>query len=270
MQESITSWLHSAGRYPLLSAQQEIILGNQVRAWLDSDQPTPQQVRAGRRAKEKMISCNLRLVSMVLKKYRNQLHRDRSLSEEDILQEGCLGLSRAADKFEPAKGYKFSTYAYWWVRQSMSRSLQSAGTIKRPTSATLLMMAYRNKGQISDAEFCEQRGITLEKLRQERQHYSRVQTSSLDKVLLDGDSNSTLGEMQSGDVDEAQQLFDQLDAQIRLKSCHEEAGDELALCELSMMHSTSELVKLLGLSRSRVSKKISASKIRLSQLVPAD
>ena len=78
-----------------------------------------------------MIQCNLRLVSTVSKKYLPRIQTNASVSHEDLLQEGTLGLNRAAEKFDPATGYKFSTYAYWWIRQSMGRMCDvNATTIK--------------------------------------------------------------------------------------------------------------------------------------------
>ena len=120
-----------AGRYPLLTAQQETLLARQVqkvvalRAALNEDQPTPEQariLRRGDKAKEKMICCNMRLVLYCATRHRqNNRSQHTTLELVDLFQIGCLGLQTAVERFDPARGYKFSTYAYWWIKQAMHR-----------------------------------------------------------------------------------------------------------------------------------------------------
>lgn len=132
--DSIRDYLRAIGRTPLLSAAEELELAHNVQAMLpllSVESPTPQQlatIHRGKRAKNKMIQANLRLVVTIAKKYQN-----RGLDLMDLVQEGSLGLERAVEKFDPTKGYKFSTYSYWWIRQGITRALQiDARTIRLP------------------------------------------------------------------------------------------------------------------------------------------
>ncbi len=134
--DSIGYYLSSIGRVPLLTAAEEIELAHHVQAMkqlleLPEAERTPRQrhqIRMGKRARDRMMAANLRLVVSVAKKYQNQ-----GLELLDLVQEGAIGLERAVDKFDPAMGYKFSTYAYWWIRQGMTRAIDnSARTIRLP------------------------------------------------------------------------------------------------------------------------------------------
>jgi len=151
----VRSYLRDIGRVPLLSHEQEITLGRQVQEYMEveraeleiieltGDKPSvdelssklnlspsiiKKRLRAGQRAKERMVAANLRLVVSVAKKYTK-----RNMELLDLIQEGTIGLVRGVEKFDPARGYKFSTYAYWWIRQGMTRAIDnSARTIRLP------------------------------------------------------------------------------------------------------------------------------------------
>jgi RNA polymerase nonessential primary-like sigma factor len=157
--DMVRTYLHEIGKIPLLSNEEEIIYGKQVQqmmllfeaqekiAQISDRLPTEQEwaiavgtqpevlqsnIRVGTRAKRKMIEANLRLVVSVAKKYQK-----RNLELLDLVQEGTLGLERAVDKFDPTKGFKFSTYAYWWIRQAITRAIaQQARTIRLPVHIT--------------------------------------------------------------------------------------------------------------------------------------
>ncbi len=124
--DSITWYLTSIGREPLLTPAEEIELGNQVQAMMHlveesrSDYSVHEKkiIKVGRRSKERMMRANLRLVVSVAKKYQG-----KGMELLDLIQEGSLGLERAVEKFDPTRGYKFSTYAFWWIRQSMTRAI---------------------------------------------------------------------------------------------------------------------------------------------------
>jgi RNA polymerase primary sigma factor len=108
--------MNEIGRYPLLTAAQEVALAKRVE-------------RGDRAAKERMINCNLRLVVHVAKRYRGH-----GVPFGDLIQDGVIGLNRAVEKFDYRKGFKFSTYATWWIRQAVQRSVAGqARTIRVPT-----------------------------------------------------------------------------------------------------------------------------------------
>ena len=166
----VRSYLRDIGRVPLLSHEQEITLGRQVPDLValeeleqelamrsggskpDSEQLaqaaglTPQQLRkrlrSGQRAKERMVAANLRLVVSVAKKYTK-----RNMELLDLIQEGTIGLVRGVEKFDPTRGYKFSTYAYWWIRQGITRAIaEKSRTIRLPIHITETLNKLK-KGQ---------------------------------------------------------------------------------------------------------------------------
>lgn len=113
-------WQDQASRYPLLTPAQEIVYGQQVRAWLDHPEPVPPGIRRrGERARERFVRANLRLVVAYVSRRCNRLAKTHG--SEDLIQAGNLGLITAVERFDPARGYRFSTYAYWWIRQSVNR-----------------------------------------------------------------------------------------------------------------------------------------------------
>ena len=131
------SYYAAINRVPLLTATEEILCGRRVQAMMRllEDKPkgpyTAQEqrtLRFGRRAKERMISANLRLVAHVAKR---SAHLAQTMTFMDIVQEGSIGLIRGVEKFDPERGYKFSTYAYWWIRQGISRSIQKQDRVIR-------------------------------------------------------------------------------------------------------------------------------------------
>lgn len=131
----LKAYLAEIGRYPLLSADDEIRLGRLVAKAMDlhalGRQLTTEErreLRRGMHARDKFIQSNLRLVVNIANKYQ---YNRKSLEFMDLVQEGNFGLIRAVEKFDYSRGYKFSTYAYWWVRQSIQRSIASSDSLIR-------------------------------------------------------------------------------------------------------------------------------------------
>jgi len=133
-------WLLNASqRYPLLTAKEEIIFARHVQAWRDQgdiNQPTPKQqavIRRGTRAYERFFQSNIRLAVDCAKKF-TRVAGTQSI--EDLVQEGLIGLQSAILKFDPSRGYKFSTYAYWWIKQGIIRAIErNSRTIRLPHGA---------------------------------------------------------------------------------------------------------------------------------------
>ena len=130
----MSSYLREIGRVQLLSPDEELLLARQVQATHTVQEDTVdaaarrQILHQGKRAKERMVQANLRLVVSVARNYQN-----RGLELLDLIQEGSLGLERAVERFDPTRGFRFSTYAYWWIRQSISRALAcQSRTIRLP------------------------------------------------------------------------------------------------------------------------------------------
>jgi hypothetical protein len=131
MAEGLSDYLRAIGRVPMLSADEQIMLGTSVRRWLDDPEPTPAAIRRGKRAKDRMVQANLRLVVSWAKRYQN-----KGVGLDDLVQEGNLGLIRAVEKYDPSTGYRFSTYATWWIRQGLSKAItDKSSTIRRAGSA---------------------------------------------------------------------------------------------------------------------------------------
>ncbi len=204
--DSIGFYLSSIGRVPLLTPAEEIELAHHVQKMkelleLPKDQHNARhrhQIRMGKRARDRMMAANLRLVVSVAKKYQNQ-----GLELLDLVQEGAIGLERAVDKFDPAMGYKFSTYAYWWIRQGMTRAIDnSARTIRLPIHISEKLskmrrisreLSHRLGRQPNRLELANAMGIESEDL--EALMAQSAPCASLDSHARGEEDRSTLGEL---------------------------------------------------------------------------
>lgn len=113
-------WLDTIGQIPLLTPAEEIELGSAIQRWQQHPEPCPPGIRRrGMRARDRFVRANLRLaVSYVAKRC---FRLAKAHGQEDLIQAANMGLITAAERFDPARGYRFSTYAYWWIRQAVSR-----------------------------------------------------------------------------------------------------------------------------------------------------
>ncbi|MBW4521760.1 MAG: RNA polymerase sigma factor RpoD [Scytolyngbya sp. HA4215-MV1] len=196
-EDSIRLYLQEIGRIRLLRADEEIELARKIADLLELErirenlfrklERDPQdrewanevnmalpafrhRLHVGRRAKDKMVQSNLRLVVSIAKKYMN-----RGLSFQDLIQEGSLGLIRAAEKFDHEKGYKFSTYATWWIRQAITRAIaDQSRTIRLPVhlyetisriKKTTKLLSQEMGRKPTEEEIATRMEMTIEKLR---------------------------------------------------------------------------------------------------------
>ncbi|MCP9881295.1 sigma-70 family RNA polymerase sigma factor [Cyanobium sp. Alchichica 3B3-8F6] len=204
--DPITWYLATIGREPLLTPAEEIELGNQVQTMMrlleegerDYTDLEKKLLRIGKRSKQRMMKANLRLVVSVAKKYQG-----KGLELLDLIQEGSLGLERAVEKFDPTRGYKFSTYAFWWIRQSMTRAIAcQSRTIRLPVHLSerlsairkvSLDLAHKLGAMPSRQEIAEAMAIPIDEL--DGLLRQALTTSSLDAPVNGDEGRSFLGDL---------------------------------------------------------------------------
>ena len=274
--DPVSWYLATIGRIPLLTPAEEIELGNQVQAMMtltedgsrefeDGELTAAQRrlLRIGRRAKERMMKANLRLVVSVAKKYQG-----KGLELLDLIQEGSLGLERAVEKFDPTRGYKFSTYAFWWIRQSMTRAIAcQSRTIRLPVHLSerlttirkvSLDLAHKLGAMPSRVEIAEAMDIPMDEL--DSLLRQALTTSSLDAPVNGEEGRSFLGDLiADSSLDEPLEIVEQ-------RIHHEQLGRWLSHLseqeqhvlrmrfglEGNERHTLAEIGRLMEVSRERV------------------
>jgi len=293
MGDSVHTYLKSIGRTSLLTAEQEVDLAKRIEAGLFAEHKLDSMglegtagldenlrrelelvAEDGRRAKSHMLEANLRLVVSVAKKY-----SDRGLSLLDVVQEGNLGLIRAVEKFDYTKGYKFSTYAMWWIRQAIQRGFaDSARTIRLPVHVlemlSKLSRVERDMHQRLGREPTpEELAVELDRTPDQIEELLRTsrQPISLDSTIGE-DGETSIGDLiEDVDAPEASELVDRQLMAEQLRS----ALDALTPREATIMamrfglydgnpHTLDEIGRALGLTRERIRQleKQSLSKLR--------
>ena len=270
--DPISWYLSSIGRVPLLTPAEEIELGNQVQTMMHlveedrGENYTDHErklIRVGRRSKERMMKANLRLVVSVAKKYQG-----KGLELLDLIQEGSLGLERAVEKFDPTRGYKFSTYAFWWIRQSMTRAIAcQSRTIRLPVHLSerltavrkvSLDLAHKLGAMPSRKEIADAMDMPIDEL--DSLLRQALTTSSLDAPVNGEEGRSFLGDL-IADNSHAEPL-DQVERGIHqeqlgrwLSHLTEQERQVLELrfgLEGEERHTLAEIGRMLDVSRERV------------------
>jgi len=196
MTDILGDYLRTISRLPLLTDEEELHLGRLVRTWIDDTEATVAVQRKGKRALQRFVTANLRLVVSVVTKYRRRV-RHLPIEPIDLIQAGNIGLIRAAEKFDPTRGYRFSTYAYWWIRQAVSRHIQEhSSMIRVPYPLANLAMkvdglVQAKRRQVSAKEAASILEEPPHRVEQAMSLHQFNSTVSLDQVL----SNSEGGEM---------------------------------------------------------------------------
>ena len=168
--DPVKMYLKEIGALPLLTSEEEIVLAKTVEAGMRAD-ALPEEKEAAREAKKELADRNLRLVVSIAKKYLG-----RGLQFLDLIQEGNLGLLKAVDKFDYTKGYKFSTYASWWIRQAITRAIaDQARTIRVPVHMVETInklnrisrqLLQENGREATNEELAKAMGVSLAKVRE--------------------------------------------------------------------------------------------------------
>ena len=267
----MTWYLATIGREPLLTPSEEIELGNQVQKMMGLTETkvnefTPQElkaIRVGRRAKDRMIKANLRLVVSIAKKYQG-----KGLELLDLIQEGSLGLERAVEKFDPSRGYKFSTYAFWWIRQSMTRAIAcQSRTIRLPVHLSerlttirkvSLDLAHKLGAMPSRQEIAAAIEMPIEEL--DSVLRQSLTTSSLDAPIKADEGNSCLVDLIADSYTESplelvQRSIDQEQLALWLSHLNQQEREVLSLrfgLDGHNRHTLAEIGRNLDVSRERI------------------
>jgi RNA polymerase primary sigma factor len=261
-EDTLAFWLDRIGRVPLLTAEQETALGRRAR-------------KGCVHSREKLVATNLRLVVSVAKRFAG-----RGVPLLDLIQEGNLGLMKAVDRFDPERGYRFSTYATWWIRQAVARGLAAQGrAVRLPVHAgEALHKALSEASRLRQTlgreatpdEIAQGLGISAAQV-------TRIMNAAVDPISLDAPVNDVEGAA-LGDVvadsfnarpdDEAMRRISRIEVEMLLDTLSNRERDVLRLrfgFADDRPHSLEEVARALSVTRERVRQIEKASLIKLRQ-----
>ena len=285
-QDHFRDYLNVIGRYPLLTPEQEIQLSRQVHRMLalkGEDRPLTKreerEVKIGKRAKDAIINSNLRLVVHIAKRYKMRL-RSNGMEMMDLIQEGAIGLDRAAEKFDGSKGYRFTTYAYWWIRQSIGRAIDvKERLIKMPSN--VLQLAH-DAARAKQA-FIQEHGrwptmgelaavleVTVDELSLVLQR--NATHASLDALIAD--DGLSLVDVIASNEDNKNELADEYHEQLQLAFFSLKPAEQEILrgqyCLYGAKHKTlTKLGSELGVTRERIRRRMVDAQRKLKLLLPS-
>lgn len=261
-EDTLAYWLDRIGRIPLLTAEQETSLGRRARKGCSA-------------SREKLVATNLRLVVSVAKRFAG-----RGVPLLDLIQEGNLGLMKAVDRFDPERGYRFSTYATWWIRQAVARGLAAQGrAVRLPVHAgealhKALAEAARLRQSLgreaTPEEIAKSLGISAAQV-------SRIMNAAIDPLSLDSPvgevEGSTLGDVVADSFharpdDEALNRMSRVEVEALLSTLSTRERDVLRLrygFADDRPHSLEEVARALCVTRERVRQIEKASLTKLRQ-----
>ena len=264
-------WLANAGRYPIPTFAQQLIFGKAISRGQQPD-ATVREQRQGKRALDRLVQGNLRLVVPLARKYTRAIQGSGcSLEFIDLLQIGAVGLIRGAEKFDFTRGFRFSTYAYWWIQQGITREISAnRGAFKIPTALQELNLRWckRPEGQ-SVSEFIAawpQCRYTPEGIRDAQLAVaSLASTRSLDMLLQPNESDGvSLIDQLACDKDEAAEVLQQIDLEAAFACVG--GSDDLALIELQLEGANNaSLAHLLDMKRSTAGHELKKVRKRLQE-----